>query len=476
MVKAMIPIGSVHGIPDSAPWLLARRTAGRALSPQANSAYSPACILGGLRALSLGAAGDTARELGGIVGHALPGGDWLGLERKSKWAYEGYAGRALTGVWLDMAARPEKGFETACKRSGVEVSKINLSSPKAGADISRWISEATDGFVSPAIDLNPLALVCVSSVLYLKDAWKSPFPKSRTRRGAFHAADEDVMADYMVGVFTLGVRDEEGVGTLVSLPLSNGASMVLLLPEEGRSLSDMLGDRRTFDLASAPGACGELVELHLPKFTCESTVSDMTGVLVAAGLSTASNPDLSRMTGVADAPVSYSHGTKLSVDENGLEAGSYFVVTACAGVPDFDEVPPKPRVIMFDRPFLYFVISRTAQPLLVGTVARPEADRLAWVPVDLEVERGPEEGWIIEDEEIPEVCRITLEEGCQTAPYGITCGVYGLMVHTTWAKGRQEAMEKYEGMKRSLRECAEKLGDDSFDEGEWCSTLVDTWS
>lgn len=56
------------------------------------------------------------------------------------------------------------------------------------------------------------------------------------------------------------------------------------------------------------------------------------------------------------------------------------------------------------------------------------------------------------------MCRITLEKGCPTVPYGITCSVYGLMMHTTWADTHQEAMEKYEGMKQGLRECAERLG------------------
>lgn len=50
------------------------------------------------------------------------------------------------------------------------------------------------------------------------------------------------------------------------------------------------------------------------------------------------------------------------------------------------------------------------------------------------------------------------------------------MMHTTWADTHQEAMEKYEGMKRELRECAERLGDGAFDEAEWCQTFVDRWS
>lgn len=96
--------------------------------------------------------------------------------------------------------------------------------------------------------------------------------------------------------------------------------------------------------------------------------------------------------------------------------------------------------------------------------------------MDLEVERGPEEGWIIEDEEIPGVCRITMEEDCRAAPYGITCGTYGLMMHTTWAETYEEAREKYEGMKRDLRGCVERHENDSFIEEEWCQEFVARWS
>lgn len=97
--------------------------------------------------------------------------------------------------------------------------------------------------------------------------------------------------------------------------------------------------------------------------------------------------------------------------------------------------------------------------------------------VTSEEEKGSEGGgWIIKDEVISGACRITLEKDCPTVQYGITCGVYGLMMHTTWADTHQEAMEKYEGMKRELRECAERLGDDAFDEVEWCQTFVDRWS
>lgn len=183
------PIASDGHASKSALWSVASMTADRALDTRGNSVYSPACIFEGLCALSLGAAGLTKKELKEIVGDRLPKGDWLGLERRSKWAYGNYAGRVLTGVWLDEAAEPEREFEIACKKNDISVARADLSAPDAGAEISRWISDATDGFITPSIDLDPLALACVSSVLYLKDAWENSFSKRNTERAAFHAID-----------------------------------------------------------------------------------------------------------------------------------------------------------------------------------------------------------------------------------------------------------------------------------------------
>lgn len=62
-------------------------------------------------------------------------------------------------------------------------------------------------------------------------------------------------------------------------------------------------------------------------------------------------------------------------------------------------------------------------------------------------EKGSENGTILKDEEYKRSCRITLEK-CPCY-YGITCGVYGSMVHTAFA-GESDYEAKYEAMKREL--------------------------
>lgn len=54
-----------------------------------------------------------------------------------------------------------------------------------------------------------------------------------------------------------------------------------------------------------------------------------------------------------------------------------------------------------------------------------------WKSLYIEGKTGSEGGIIIADEEYDNTCRITLEK-CKRC-YAITCGVYGAMVHTTFA-------------------------------------------
>ena len=458
-----------------AVWEIARRTARLALDAARDSVYSPACLFEGLRAMRLGAAGATARELDAIVGSAPCEGDWLGLEPASPRLGDHYVGRMVTGVWLDEKAAPGAGFEADCEAEGLPCMRTDLEAPEAGAEISRWVTDATEGLVSPAIELDARTLACVASALCLKDGWQTTFWERNTERAPFHAEGGDVDADFMVEEMELPV-DDVAFGTLVRLPLSNGSSMVLAQPAGSASLSDVLSEERLFDAIAGMEGTRTSVELHMPKFTCETTVDRTAALLSALGLATADHPDLSRMTGAGGAPVSYSHGARIAVDENGLEAGAYFAVAVAAGLPDLEAEPPKPRMIVLDRPFLYVVESRTGIPLFVGTVARPEADRLSWIPCHHDETRDGFSDLVIFDEEIPGICRITLEENYPEDPLCITCVIHGFLTHERRAARYEEAMERYEGMKRDLLEFAQMLDDEAFEPKAWCDDFARTWA
>jgi hypothetical protein len=72
-------------------------------------------------------------------------------------------------------------------------------------------------------------------------------------------------------------------------------------------------------------------------------------------------------------------------------------------------------------------------------------------------EQGSEDGIITRDEEHEYGSRITLERESQVAPFSITCGIYGLMVHTRFFSSEIEALREFEKMKASLDEILQLL-------------------
>ncbi len=63
---------------------------------------------------------------------------------------------------------------------------------------------------------------------------------------------------------------------------------------------------------------------------------------------------------------------------------------------------------------------------------------------------GSEQGVIVRDEEHPLGARITLECAASVAPFAITCGIYGWMMHTRFFSGEDAAAAQYGLMKNAL--------------------------
>ena len=68
---------------------------------------------------------------------------------------------------------------------------------------------------------------------------------------------------------------------------------------------------------------------------------------------------------------------------------------------------------------------------------------------------GSEEGVVVRDEEHSLGARITLERATSVAPFAITCGIYGWMMHTRYFSSETETESQYDLMKNSLSELLE---------------------
>ena len=200
------------------------------LCPRSNTVYSPAAIFEMLRIMRLGAAGKTARELEGLLGAVDAEGDWMGLSPVDDWAYEGHEAALTLGVWFDRAAWPSEGFAAACARPCMACERVDFSDPGAGTAVSNWIDEATGGLLHPALRFDANALAAIVSVLYLKDTWGSS--SFRAMLSGHPSTPRRGRCKRSTWLTFGGLRVCDGAfGTVVSRPLSHGASMRFLLPE-----------------------------------------------------------------------------------------------------------------------------------------------------------------------------------------------------------------------------------------------------
>jgi len=77
----------------------------------------------------------------------------------------------------------------------------------------------------------------------------------------------------------------------------------------------------------------------------------------------------------------------------------------------------------------------------------------SWYPFERGVtlgQKGSESGVILRDEEHLSEARITLERDTTAAPFAITCGIYGCMMHSRWFSTEAEASSQYDEMKTAL--------------------------
>ena len=110
-----------------------------------------------------------------------------------------------------------------------------------------------------------------------------------------------------------------------------------------------------------------MINLKLPKFdvTSDLKLSDMLPKLGVTDIFT-SKANLSNITSAEAYVDSIDHSARVKIDENGVEAAAFTVIT------DAGSSLPKDEVDFFlDRPFIFVITSSINTPLFMGIVNNP---------------------------------------------------------------------------------------------------------
>ena len=254
------------------------------------------------------------------------------------------------------------------------VYRQDLSSRRALKDIQAWLNNNTGGLLKDAvqnIQLPQEAVLALYSTIYFQAKWQDEFNATSNTKDTFHGRSGDTEVTFMnKKLYQMNYYWEEDYGA-VSLGLKNGSSMWLILPDEDKTVDDVLESGAYLDMIAAPYQHWEnkkfmKVNLSVPKFDVQSK-QNLRGGLEAMGIT-----DLFRL-GQADFSEAFAgqvfltaanQAVRVQIDEQGVKAAAYIEFPG-AGSP----MPPEEIIdFVLDRPFLFVIADGSGIPLFAGVV------------------------------------------------------------------------------------------------------------
>ena len=260
----------------------------------------------------------------------------------------------------------------------------DLGSDRTNTDITNWMKNQTGGFLSDRTGKTDLAkedmMLTMASTIYFQAKWGDEFNKSLNTDGVFHSVAGDVDCTYMnQKLAEMNYFWAEDYGA-VQMYMKNGSSMWFILPDEDKTVDDVLSGGDYMNMVTLSDAFPKenkkwmKVNLSVPKFDVSSSVNVKEG-LENLGVSkifdwTTSSFASTMQSQTSDYPVyldSINQDTRVKIDEKGVTAASYIELNFGAGAAE-----PPDEIIDFvlDRPFV-FVVTKDQIPLFVGTVNNP---------------------------------------------------------------------------------------------------------
>ena len=151
--------------------------------------------------------------------------------------------------------------------------------------------------------------------------------------------------------------------------------MWFILPDEGKTVDDLLADEEVMDMILTGGMWenSKILTVHqrIVKFDVSSQL-DLSDGLQALGVTDVFDGAVSDFSPMTDMDGQYlsqaTHGARVTIDEEGCTAAAYTVMPVCGAAE-----PPEEEIdFVLDRPFLFVITGEDGLPLFIGTVCQPE--------------------------------------------------------------------------------------------------------
>ena len=339
-----------------------------------NAAFSPVSLWAALAMLAPCAQGDSQSQLLSALGVAGQREltDQVSRLWKGLYTNDGVSSLILSNsVWLNDSQQGEY-VQATLDTLGRDYFAGVYTTPMgtAGADqaITDWVAKETNGLIGgdgPVVETAPDTLLLLASSLYYKAAWVVPFDASQTQAGDFTTASgETASADFMHASLAGNFLKRDGYQA-AALETQLG-EMFFVLPEEGIAPEELLSDTSFLSSLSSGAADVQYgtVEWSVPKFDLSADL-DLMSTLKSLGITDLLDKDKADLSGLTSLDTFLTQAeqmTRVSVDEEGVEAAAVTIIAdGMGGAPD------ETCVMNLNRPFL-FVLRSQGVPLFVGVV------------------------------------------------------------------------------------------------------------
>ena len=282
-----------------------------------------------------------------------------------------------SSLWLNSDLRfVRKTLDALAENYYASAHQCDMGTAETDKALRDWLDEQTGGLLreqAAGLHLDAQTVLALATTLYFKARWNSEFNGNATAPQLFHGVNGDTQTDFMHqthgNTYYWGERF-----SAVAQGLQSDGAMWFLLPDEGVTPEALLTDDEAVAFLTGSKYDWEnqkhlLVNLSVPKFDVSADLGLIDG-LKALGVTDvfdARRSDFSPLTDLDGVYVSQAqHAARVKIDEEGVEAASYAVMTAVgAAMPPDEEVD-----LTLDRPFLFVITGADSLPLFVGIVNR----------------------------------------------------------------------------------------------------------
>uniref|UniRef100_A0AAQ5XF73 Thyroxine-binding globulin n=1 Tax=Amphiprion ocellaris TaxID=80972 RepID=A0AAQ5XF73_AMPOC len=303
-----------------------------------NIFFSPASVSVALAALSVGARGETHRQLFGGLG---------------------FNNSQLTQENVDRA------FHTLLEKS---VTNEDTNADSANT-INKYVSDKTNGKIEKLVEsLDPNTVMYLISYIYFKGKWENPFDAELTKEDIFNVNENTKVPVQMMNMEdSFDIYYDQAINTSVlHLPFNGSYSMLLVLPDDMTVLENVICPAHVTKWLKWMKS--RRYDIFVPKFSIKSSYT-LNDVLIQMGMTDmfGDRADLSGISAGQKLAVSdVVHQATLDVDEAGATAA------AATGIGitlmSFQHIP----VLKFNRPFMAVITERaTNEILFMGKIINP---------------------------------------------------------------------------------------------------------